>query len=217
MLSAFERGAVVAAAVAAIALTSGPACADESADGSYGRLEGDVTLAGGLGAVLAARGVRAEAELRVRYLESIGVFGTYEDGKTFASPAEPGRVVAVGVEARPMFLYRWLTGNESLRPRMDLAADSIALELAATWSQPEGQGFASLPGIQVSIGLEVPLLARADGPWVGLHGGVRWSDVALASGVLQTADDRAAFVAFTLAWHQVVLTHAVDVGDQRPR
>jgi hypothetical protein len=46
---------------------------------------------------------------------------------------------------------------------------------------------------------------------------VRWSDAALASGVAASADDRSGFVAITLAWHQVVVTHAADVGDEAPR
>lgn len=207
----------VAASAAAFALAAGAARAEERADGSYGRLDGDLTLVGALGGVVAARGPRGEAELRLRYLESVGLFGTYEDGATFGSAAEPERVVTVGLETRPLFLSRWLTGNESLHPRMDLTVDSLALEFGATWSQPAGQAFASRAGIQAGLGLEVPLLARVNGPWIGLHGGVRWSDAALASGTMQTADDRAVFLAITLAWHQVIVAHLVDVGDEAPR
>jgi hypothetical protein len=95
--------------------------------------------------------------------------------------------------------------------------DSLGLELGATLAQPAGEGFASRAGIQAGIGLEVPILLQATGPWVGIHAGARWSDDALASGVAATADDRSVFVAITLAWHQVVVAHVVDVGDQAPR
>jgi hypothetical protein len=212
-----RRAAVFAVTAAALALSGSPARAAERSDGAYGRLEGDLTLVGGLGGAATARGLRAAGELRLRYLESLGVFGMYEDGATFGSPAEPGRVVAVGLEVRPLFMSRWLTGNESQQARFDLVADSLGLELAATWSQPAGEGFASLAGLQLGLGMEMPLLVQASGPWIGLHAGLRWSDAALASGAVQTADDRAAFVALTLAWHQVVVAHVVDVGDEAPR
>ena len=63
----------------------------------------------------------------------------------------------------------------------------------------------------------LPLLGEASGPWVGLHGGVRWSEAALATGNAATADDREGFLSITLAWHQVVVAHVVDVGDEAPR
>jgi hypothetical protein len=212
-----RRRAAFVVAAAALALSAAPARAAEGSDGSYGRLEGDLTLVAGLGGVAAPRGPRAEGELRLRYLESLGVFGSYEDGATFGSRAEPGRIVAVGLEVRPLFMSRWLTGNESEEARFDLVADSLGLELAATWSQPAGEGFASRGGLQLGLGVEMPLLVQATGPWIGVHAGLRWSDAALASGAVQTADDRAAFVSITVAWHQVVVAHVVDVGDEAPR
>jgi hypothetical protein len=71
--------------------------------------------------------------------------------------------------------------------------------------------------MQAGLGLEVPLLPRATGPWLGFHAGVRWSTEALASEVVTNADDRSGYVAITLAWHQVVRTHVVDTGDEAPR
>ncbi len=167
--------------------------------------------------MVARAGPRAEGELRLRYLESAGIFASYEDGASLGSAAEPGRVLAVGAEVRPLFFFRWLRGSETHRARTDLVVDSFGLELGAVWSQPAGQAFASQAGVQAGLGLELPLLLRATGPWLGLHGGVRWSDHALGAGVVETADDRSAFVAITLAWHQVVATHLVDFGDEAPR
>jgi hypothetical protein len=205
---------VVAAGVLAPA---SEACAQERGDGAYGRVGGDLTFVAGVGGVVAPRGPRAEGELRLRYLESAGIFAAYEDGASLGSAAEPARVVAVGAEVRPLFLFRWLTGGEARRARLDLVVDSLGLELGAVWSQPAGQGFASQAGVQAGLGLEVPLLLRATGPWLGLHGGLRWGDHALGTGVVESADDRSAFVAITLAWHQVVVAHVVDVGDRAPR
>jgi hypothetical protein len=202
---------------AALAWPAAEAHAQSRPEPSYGRLQGDVTLVAGVGGVVAARGGRAESELRVRYLETVGVFASYEDGALFGSAAEPTRVLTTGLELRPLFLARWLTGLEARRARFDLVLDSLGLELGATFAQPAGTSFASRPGMQAGLGLEVPLLTQATGPWLGFHAGVRWSDTALASGDVATADDRSAYVAITLAWHQVVVTHLVDVGDQAPR
>lgn len=195
------------------------AAADARADGrpepTYGRLEGDLTLVAGAGGVVAARGPRVEGELRLRYLESAGLFVSYEDG--VGSAAEPQRVLAAGLEVRPLFLFRWLRGHETRRAVFDLVLDSFGLEVGAAFAQPAGEGFASRAGVQVGLGIEVPLAARGSGPWLGLHGGLRWSDAALASGRADTADDRSAFLAITLAWHQIVAAHLVDVGDEAPR
>ena len=210
------RSAVVAIA-ACLALRSGVARADEGPEPTYGRIAGDVTVVGGIGGVVATRGPRAEAELRLRYIESGGVFVSYEDGTTFGSAAEPGRFLTAGAELRPLFLYRWLQGREERVPRLDLAIDSFGLELGAVFAQPAGAGFASLGGVQVGLGLELPIWPRSTGPWIGLHGGVRWSDALLASGAVHDADDRSVFLAVTLAWHQVVLAHLVDEGDRAPR
>src|ERR1700722_17180138 len=201
-------------AAASALLPSGVARAEERTEATYGRFAGDVTAVAGLGAAVGARGVRAAGELRLRYLESVGLFVTYEDGALVGSPAEPTRVLVGGLEVRPLFLSRWLTGREAQRARFDLVLDSFALELGAVLAQPAGDHLGARAGVQAGLGLEVPILPRANGPWIGLHAGVRWSDEALASGATGTADDRSAFVALTLQWHAVMVAHVVDVGDQ---
>jgi hypothetical protein len=201
---------------AALALLGGVAWAQGRSEPTYGRMEGDVTVVVGAGAVVAARGPRAEAELRVRYLESAGLFASYEDGPLLGSAAAPERVMAAGLEVRPLFLARWLTGRETMRPRVDLVLDSFGLELGAALAQPAAGSFASRPCVQAGFGLELPFLHEATGPWIGVHAGVRWSEEALATGTVRDAGDQGVFVAITLAWHQVVLTHLVDVGDGPP-
>jgi hypothetical protein len=201
---------------AALALSGGAARAEGSAEPTYGRFEGDITLVVGAGAAVAARGPRAEGEVRLRYLESAGLFASYEDGPLLGSASVPERVLAAGLEVRPLFLARWLTGRETRRARVDLMLDSLGLELGAVLAQSATESFASRPGVQAGLGLEIPLLREATGPWFGLHAGVRWSEEALASGRDGDAADRGLFVAITLAWHEVILTHLVDVGDGPP-
>jgi len=216
-IKAPAKARLAAGCLTAVLGMAGVARAQGRPEPSYGRLQGDLTLAAGLGGVVAARGGRAEGELRVRYLETAGLFATYEDGALVGSAAEPTRVLTTGLELRPLFLARWLTGQETRRARFDLVLDSLGLELGATFAQPAGTSFASRAGLQAGLGLEVPIIAQASGPWLGFHAGVRWSDTALASGVVSSADDRSGFLAITLAWHQVVVTHVVDEGDEAPR
>jgi hypothetical protein len=218
-----DRASRCPPALAGVALAVGCLCGGTDARGegvaepSYGRVEGDVTLVAGAGAAVASGGARAAGELRARYLETAGVFGTYEDGPIIGSSSGPSRVVAGGLELRPLFLYRWLQGHETRRARLDLAIDSIGLELGLTWQQPQGGSFTSSPGLEVGLGLEVPLLLDATGLWLAFHGGVRWSDETLGSGLVATSDEREAYLSITLAWHQVIAAHLVDVGDQAPQ
>jgi hypothetical protein len=218
MRSRFE---LVVAMVAVLAgrEASAETRADESArrDASFGRLEGDVGIVGGAGVVVGPRSPRAALDLRLRYLDTIGLFADYEDAPILGTSSDPRRVFASGLELRPLFLGRWLTGRELSAGRIDLAIDSIGLELGAVFAQPIGSSFSGRPGVQVGLGIELPFLASASGPWLGLHGGVRWSDAALGGTGADTAFDRSLYFAITLAWHQLFLAHAVDVGDRAPR
>jgi hypothetical protein len=183
-------------------------------DPSYGRIDGDMSVVVGLGATIAPRGPRAAADLRFRYLDTAGVFTTYEDASIFGSDSDPKRVLAFGIELRPLFLYRWLKNKELGSPRLDLALDSLGFEIGPYFSQPVGAAFGAKPGLQVGLGLELPVLKQASGPWIGLHAGMRWSDAALGGEVLEGPVDRAAFFSITVAWHQFFGAHAVDVGDK---
>ncbi|WP_394847738.1 hypothetical protein LZC95_09780 [Pendulispora brunnea] len=183
-------------------------------DTSYGRIEGDLSFVFGLGATFGPRAPRGAVDVRLRYLDTIGMFATYEEG--FGGAAEPRRVLATGVELRPLFIARWLQGRELDSPRLDLAIDSFGLELGAFFAHPVGDTFGSRRGLQAGLGLELPILAQANGPWIGLHGGVRWSDDALGGAPLRGPSDRAAYFTVTLAWHAIFGAHVVDMQDRRP-
>ncbi len=181
-----------------------------SPDPTVGRIDGDLTVSIGAGATLGPRGVRATADMRLRLLDSAGLFFGYED--CFGSSAEPTRVLYTGLELRPLFLARWSQGLELQRGFADLLIDSFGLEIGGFISQPQKGSIGDRVGLQLGLGLEVPLLARAIGPWIGLHGGIRYSDAGLARGD-ETALDRALYLSITLAWHQVLAAHLVDAGD----
>jgi hypothetical protein len=186
-------------------------------DATYGRLDGDIGLVGGVGVAVGPRSPRAAVDLRLRYMETAGLFFTYEDGKAFGGSPEPVRVLAGGLELRPLFIARWLTGRELTLPRVDLLLDSFGIELGGFFAQPVGGTLGERPGFQAGLGLEVPILPKASGPWIGLHGGLRWSDGVLGGDAVQGPADRAAFLSITLAWHQIVGSHVVDVNDRAPR
>lgn len=216
MRSAFEHAAAALAVLASSVLVTHASMAQGVVDPTYGRVSGDVGLAAGVGAALGSRGGRADGELRVRYLDAVGAFATYEDSVLSSASSDPRRVLSGGFELRPLFLYRWLRGVETRHGYVDLTLDSLGLELGAFLSAPSISPAYFRPGFELGLGLEVPVQAQATGLWVGLHGGIRWADqpsgVALAGG----PDARAAYLAITLAWHQIVRTHLVDVSDGRP-
>ncbi len=206
MRSVYDRTRRAGVALAFAVWAADARASDGPVDPSYGRIDGDVDVVGGVGGVVAPRGLRALGELRLRYLESVGVYASFEDAGVLGSASEPRTVFVAGLELRPLFLYRWLRGHETRSAWFDLALDSIGLDLGAMFEQPAGSGFASRRGLEVGLGLELPLLARASGPWLEFRGAFRWSDAALGSGV-EGADDMQAVLAVTLAWHQIFSAH----------
>jgi hypothetical protein len=216
----FRFEILACALVMARTASAEPTRADQSGsrtDTSFGRIDGDLGVVFGAGVAIGPRAPRGALDLRVRYIDTIGLFATYEDAPVFGTSSDPRRVFSSGVELRPLFLGRWLTGREIASGRLDLAIDSIGIELGAVFAQPIGGEFPSRPGVQLGLGIELPFFASASGPWIGLHGGVRWSDAAIAGTGADAPADRAMYLAITLSWHQLFLAHAVDAGDRAPR
>lgn len=171
-------------------------------DTTYGRVEGALEIAPGVGATLASYGARPTFELRGRYLSMAGAFLTYEEG--FAKTVDPRRLISTGIELRPLFWARWLQGREIGQATLDLLVDSFALELGAFFAEPPGRGFASRMGLQAGLGLELPLFGRAEGLFLTAHGGGRFSDGWASAEAPLSGRERAAFVTFGLAWHELL-------------
>lgn len=208
--------AVLTVLAAATTCLAGNAHALDGPDTSHGRIDGDIEASAALGAAFGPRGPRAAVDLRLRYLWTAGIFATYEDGPFLGSSAEPRRAFAGGVELRPLFFAKWLQGKESGNAYFDLTLDSFSLELGAVFLEPAGSPFASKPGLQAGIGFQVPILPRATGPVIGLHGGARWSNAALAGRDIEGPSDRSLFLLVTVGWQQVFNAHIVDLGDRAP-
>lgn len=210
------RSLFTAVVVVALGAHAGTAHAADETDTSYGRIDGDLSGSLGIGATLGPRGPRAAADLRLRYLWTAGLFATYEDGPLFGSSSEPRRAFATGIELRPLFLARWLQGLETGNGYIDLTIDSFGLELGAVFAEPVGRSFGSRPGLQAGIGLQIPVIPHATGPVIGLHGGARWSDAALAGRPIDGPADRSIYLLVTFAWQQAFGAHLVDLGDRAP-
>jgi hypothetical protein len=198
-----------------VLLASNANAADRK-DGSHGRIEGDLAVEAGVGASLGPRSPRAAADVRLRYLSMAGAWITYEDGAVLGTTAEPLRVVATGLEARPLFVARWFSGSSIGNPYLDLTIDSIAIELGYAFMQPEGGKFGSRPGLQAGLAFEVPLFPSATGLFIAVHAGARWSDQALSGGPLGGPVDRSLYVNLVLAWQQVFGGNIVDAGGRTP-
>jgi hypothetical protein len=184
-------------------------------DTTYGRIDGDVGFVMGVGATFGPSTPRGVVDLRLRYLDTAGIFGFYEDG---FGGSDPRRAFGGGVEIRPLFLSRWLEGDELSSAWFDLLIDSLGLELGAFFDEPLGTGFSTRPGLQASLGVEVPVLGRATGPWIGLHGGIRWTDAALqGQNPAMGPPSRSGFLAVTIAYHRIFSAHLVDANDVAPR
>lgn len=196
----------------ALSTLCAPASAADAADSLHGRFDGDLGAAFAAGATFGPSSPRASLDLRLRYLSTAGIFGTYEDGPLLGD-SDPRRVLATGVELRPLFLGRWARDLETGNARLDLFIDSFALELGVAFVQPEGARFGARPALQTGIGLELPIFANATGPLVGIHGGARFSDAALAGGPLDGPADRALYLALSLGWQQLFGAHVASLGD----
>jgi hypothetical protein len=203
------------ASLAAVVCASEGAVAPSPTDTSYGRLAGDSAIAGSLGAAIDARGVRGAVDLRYRYLQTAGIFVTYEEG--FGAGAEPLRLLLAGLELRPLFLGRFLEGLEIGVPRLDLLIDSIGFELGAFAGQPAFGGFGDSAGLSFGLGLELPLLPQPSGPMIAVRAALRWSREALSAAEPTSVDVEAFVVTVAFGWQQTFGAHVVDVGDERSR
>jgi hypothetical protein len=148
--------------------------ASPTGDGVYGRFDGDLDLGVGAGAsyLTGADRFAFSARLSAHYFSVAGVYVDYADA--LDGEADPRRALGFGVDVRPLFIPRWSTNRQIGRPFLDLTLDSISLGLGAFFAEPEDESFGDERGFEASLGLGLPLLARADGPWLELRGALEW-------------------------------------------
>jgi hypothetical protein len=200
---------------ATIALVTGAAQAradDDGADGVYGRLDGDLLAIGEAGAAVSPEGSSLALGARALYLSTAGVYVRYLEGFEQRELAAQ-RSISGGVELRPLFLARFARDLEHGPAHLDLLLDSIALDVGAFWWASPGGGLRSFPGLEVALGLEMPILPDASGPHVGAMGSLRVTHGGAGGAADDDINFRASALIFTLSWHGVVDAGIVDAGD----
>jgi hypothetical protein len=168
-------------------------------DGAYGRFDGDLDLGLGAGGMLAfSRGelgvaVRGSA----RWYSTAALYAQY--GESVSPDPRIERRFGVGLELTPLFLIRWSQALETGPAWLDLTVDSLSLGLGATFTTPEGRGFASRGALEGSLGLGVPLFGTAPGLWLECR----------ASLVFPRALPAESNATLLLSWHAPVTTPLV--------
>jgi hypothetical protein len=146
-------------------------------DGVYGRFDGSLQVSLSAGAELEASDPRAALRLAGHYLWTAGAYLRYADA--FGAEGErPLRALSLGVDVRPLFLPRFALDAEQGPALLDLALDSFSLTSGAYFAQARGASFGGERGFELGLGLGVPLLAEAAGPWLELRGERRFADEA---------------------------------------
>lgn len=199
--------------LAAACVLAQPALA-EDADGSYGRIEGDLLFVGEAGCAITTQGPQLETHLGLLYISTAGPYFRYVE--SFGDEnASFDRVLAAGVELRPLFLGRYALDLAQGPPHLDLFLDSFALVIGAQWEAPLDKEIEGSPGLELGASIEVPLLPSASGPYVGLLGLARFGNGELSGASSRDFLERGSSLVFTLAWHQVFDAGLVDIRDRR--
>jgi hypothetical protein len=192
-------------------------------DGAYGRLDGDLSLAAQVGVSEMFPGELLSARLGCHYLHTVGLYVQYDDALGSHAP-RLARSVGFGVEVRPLFLPRFASDLEQGPAWLDLWADSLGLDLGVVAAALPAEECADpsqpcwSPGLQLGFGMELPLLARAEGPFIGLRGALRWPTPTEALGSEQ---DRGPLgrpsttLSLRLGYRLLLAAHLVDAGDRR--
>ncbi|HET7539900.1 MAG TPA: hypothetical protein VFK05_08510 [Polyangiaceae bacterium] len=165
-----------------------------SADGVYGRFDGDLDLGLALGAEFGSAGNAAPALRASAHYFSIA--GVYASGRIKAGEQSAPSLFGLGVDLRPLFVPRWVKGYQTGSALFDLTLDSLSLSLGAFWAGTAEHSPESSHGFDAQLGFGVPLLASAAGPWLEARGALRYPDGA--------SREEAVFV--SLSWHGFVTT-----------
>jgi len=137
-------------------------------DGVYGRFDGEVSLVPFVGATWTQAGMLTELGLAGYYFNTVGIQAKYADGRAFpAGKKAPFSISTVSLALRPLFLLRWSKNLEQGPSWLDLTLDSLTLKAGGYWAQNQNTD-ESTRGFATELSFGVPLLAKANGPWLGL-------------------------------------------------
>lgn len=173
-------------------------------DGVYGRFDGDFDLGVGLGAELGDDAARGAVRLSLHYFSTIGV--TFGHAETLgAEDPRLERISSAGLDLKPAFLPRWSNDLERGPAFVDLTLDSLSVGVAAFFAEPAGASFGETHGLELTVGLGLPLLGRASGPWLEARGLFRWPDPAAIP-----AEGSDASLLLLLSWHSLFVSPLAD-------
>ena len=214
----FDRARSALAGLATALTLLAPASAqaaeqDQVTDGAYGRFDGDLNFSLAAGATVGPGGPSAAVVGRVLFFESAGIYGAYTDALGRSEAALP-RTLAAGITIRPLFIPRWALDLERGPAILDLTLDAIGFDLGVIWPASANGSLSERPGMEAALGTEVPLFGRANGPFIGARGALRWRAAELAA---PTEAPLHPVLFLTLAWHALVDANIVDAGDRRVR
>lgn len=169
-------------------------------DGAYGRLDGDIDLALGVGPSFDFASADAALSVRasVHWFTVAGIYALYQEA--LPEDARLERRIGVGVDLKPLFLVRWPLGLERGPALLDLTLDSLSLGLGMTFGDERGRAFGSRHGFETSLGFGVPLALEAAGPWLEVRAGA----------VLPNSLENEASVMALFSWHFVASTPFVS-------
>jgi hypothetical protein len=196
---------------AAVLVTLTATAASRADDGVYGRLDGDLELRVDAGAGFAPGGPGLAAGAAALYLGTAGVYAHYTDALGSRAP-DVTRSIAFGLHLEPLFLARYGSDLEHGPARLDLMVDSFGLEIGSFWDATRGHGLRGAPGLELATTLGIPILARSNGPFLGLRGALR-----LRQDDASGAIERAGLFSLTFSLRQTVRVHFVDAGDRLAR
>jgi len=212
---------LLAAASAAAVLAAGarPARAGQSsADGAYERFDDDLAFALEVGVNETFPGESLAGRLTTLYLHSAGMYVQYNE--TFGLGTQAlARAMVSGVELRPLFLARFGLDLERGPALLDLFVDSVSIGLGlyGVALSPDACELSGLEcwrtGMELAGGVELPLLGRASGPYIGLRGSWRWPARADPPSTT-VADEPRGMLGLSLGYRVTALAHAVDAGDE---
>jgi hypothetical protein len=143
----------------------------DAGDGAYGRLDGELDVALGVGPSFGFSDGDPALSFRgsVHWLTIAGVYTLYQEALPEAARLQ--RRLGVGIDVRPLFLVRWPRGLERGPALLDLTLDSLSLGLGMSFGEEEDRAFGSRHGFETSLGFGVPLTLHATGPWLEVRAG----------------------------------------------
>jgi hypothetical protein len=200
---------------AALLLSSALLTREAHADGVYGRLDGDIGLAVEAGVSEALGEDVAGESIAVRggvfFLQTVGVTVQYNDALGIdALPLQ--RSVAGSVELRPLFLGRWAQNMEQGPAHLDLLIDSLGIGMGVFGAWPRDGG--TTHGMELSLGVLLPLLPRASTPFIAFRGALRWSLEQPPADAGRETAPLSGLLTLTIGYQHLFEVHLVDAGDQ---